>query len=160
MSKVLILQSLYDLSDEQLEFMIKDRLSFMRFLGLKMEDAIPDGKSVWHYRGMFTNTNTMDRLFRKFNRMLGQRGFRAKKGTLTDVDARWGSKHGTPTFGYKAHAAVDNKNKMTRDIETTPANVHDSKAYGSLLKRDGNSSKDVWAEWLRGQRRSVTGRLS
>ena len=185
MFKVLILQSLYDLSDDQLEFMIKDRLSFMRFLGLKMEDIIPDSKSIWHYREMFTNTNTMDKLFRKFNKMLEQKGFTAKKGTLIDativnapiqrnkrdeneiikkgevpeewkeksakiaqkdVDARWGSKHGTPTFGYKAHAAVDNKNKILRHIETTPANVHDSKVYGSLLKSDRNSSKDVWAD--------------
>jgi len=62
------------------------------------------------------------------------------------VDARWGGKHGTPMFGYKAHAAVDNKNKIIRHIETTPANVHDSKAYGSLLKGDKNSSKVVWAD--------------
>jgi len=34
MFKVLVLQALYNLSDEQTEFMIRDRLSFMRFLAL------------------------------------------------------------------------------------------------------------------------------
>jgi len=62
------------------------------------------------------------------------------------VDAGWGRKHGPPTFGYKAHATVDNKNKIIRHIETTPANVHDCKVYGSLLKSDRNSSKDVWID--------------
>ena len=39
MFKILILQSLYNLSDDQLEFQIRDRLSFMRFLGLSLEDT-------------------------------------------------------------------------------------------------------------------------
>lgn len=50
MFKILILQSLYTLSDDQIEFQIKDRLSFMRFLGLHLWDKIPDAKTVWLYR--------------------------------------------------------------------------------------------------------------
>ena len=36
MFKILILQALYNLSDDATEFQIRDRLSFMRFLGLDL----------------------------------------------------------------------------------------------------------------------------
>ena len=45
MFRMLVLQSLYNLSDEQVEYQVRDRLSFMRFLGLGIEDSIPDGVS-------------------------------------------------------------------------------------------------------------------
>src|SRR4030042_2441684 len=47
MFKVLVLQSLYNLSDEKIEFQIRDRLSFMRFLGLSLGGAVPDAKTIW-----------------------------------------------------------------------------------------------------------------
>jgi IS5 family transposase len=53
MFKALILQSLYNLSDEQTEFQIRDRLSFMRFLGLSLGDTVPDVKTNWLFRCSF-----------------------------------------------------------------------------------------------------------
>ena len=50
MFKILILQRIYNLSDDQIEFQINDRWSFMRFLGLHMEDRIPDAKTIWLFR--------------------------------------------------------------------------------------------------------------
>jgi len=50
MFKVLILQSLYNLSDEQTEFQIRDRLSFMRFLDLSLGEDVPDAKALWLFR--------------------------------------------------------------------------------------------------------------
>ncbi len=50
MFKVLILQSLYNLSDDQTEFQVRDCLSFMRFLGLSLGDAVPDAKTIWLFR--------------------------------------------------------------------------------------------------------------
>jgi IS5 family transposase len=37
MFKILVLQALYNLADEQVEYLIRDRLSFMRFLRLGLE---------------------------------------------------------------------------------------------------------------------------
>jgi IS5 family transposase len=54
MFKVLVLQSLYNLSDERIEFQIRDRLSFMRFLGLSLGDAVPDEKTIWLFREQLT----------------------------------------------------------------------------------------------------------
>jgi IS5 family transposase len=50
MFKALILQSLYNLADEQVEYQIRDRLSFARFLGLGIEDTVPDATTVWRFR--------------------------------------------------------------------------------------------------------------
>src|ERR1039458_6300434 len=48
--KVLVLQALYNLSDEQTEYQILDRLSFMRFLGLELHDDVPDARTLWVFR--------------------------------------------------------------------------------------------------------------
>src|SRR5271169_920886 len=50
MFRMLVLQSLYNFSDEQIEYQVRDRLSFTRFLRLGLEDAIPDGTTLWLFR--------------------------------------------------------------------------------------------------------------
>ena len=50
MFKMLVLQHLYNLADEGIEYQVRDRLSFMRFLGLQLEDRVPDTKTVWLFR--------------------------------------------------------------------------------------------------------------
>ena len=46
MFKVLVLQALYNLSDEDTEYQILDRQSFMHFLGLDVHDTVPDANAV------------------------------------------------------------------------------------------------------------------
>src|SRR5450759_2376218 len=48
--KALVLQALYNLSDDEAEYQIRDRFSFVRFLGLGFEDTVPDAKTLWLYR--------------------------------------------------------------------------------------------------------------
>jgi IS5 family transposase len=50
MFRVLVLQALYTLSDEQTDHQLRDRLSFMRFAGLALQDAVPDAKTIQLYR--------------------------------------------------------------------------------------------------------------
>lgn len=50
MFKILVHQALYNLSDDQAEFVIQDRLSFMRFLGLSLSQKVPDAKTIWLFR--------------------------------------------------------------------------------------------------------------
>ena len=59
MFKTIILSALYNLSDDQVEHQIRDRLSFMRFLGLGLEDRVPDAKTVWLYREQLTQAGGM-----------------------------------------------------------------------------------------------------
>jgi hypothetical protein len=50
MFKVLVLQTLYTLSDDQTEYQLRDRLSFMRYVGWALHDPLPDAKTIWLYR--------------------------------------------------------------------------------------------------------------
>ena len=85
MFKILILQSLYNLSDAQTEFQIADRISFMRFLSLNLNDRIPDEKTIWEFRDKLTKANLAEPLFTEFNRILEQEGFTAQKGQIIDA---------------------------------------------------------------------------
>lgn len=85
MFKILILQSLYNLSDDQTEFQIRDRLSFMRFLGLSLHERVPDAKTIWDFRNQLTEAGLTKRLFKKFDRFLRKNGFAAKKGQIIDA---------------------------------------------------------------------------
>ena len=91
MFKVLVLQTLYTLSDDQTEYQIRDRLSFMRFLGLALEDQVPDAKTVWLYREQLTKAGAIERLFAGFDATLRAAGYLAMAGQIVDatvVEAR------------------------------------------------------------------------
>ena len=85
MFKILILQSLYNLSDDQLEFQIRDRLSFMRFLDLSLGDTIPDAKTIWLFREQLTEAELIKTIFDRFDRFLRDNGCTAKKGQIVDA---------------------------------------------------------------------------
>lgn len=85
MFKVLILQSLYNLSDDQAEFQIRDRLSFMRFLGLSLGATVPDAKTIWLFREQLTQAELIRVLFERFDAFLRKNGFAARKGQIVDA---------------------------------------------------------------------------
>ena len=85
MFKILVLQRLYNVADERTEFAIKDRLSFMRFLGLTLKDKVPDEKTIWLFRETLTQSGVIKRLFKKFNRHLDKKGLIARRGSIVDA---------------------------------------------------------------------------
>ena len=85
MFKILILQRLYNLSDDQMEFQINDRISFMRFLDLSISDTVPDAKTIWKFREDLKNANVIRKLFQKFNYELKKRGLIANEGSIIDA---------------------------------------------------------------------------
>lgn len=85
MFKVLVLQTLHNLSDDRIEYQIRDRLSFMRFLGLQLEDRVPDAKTVWHFREQLKNKGLVTKLFARFHEQLAAQGYIAKSGQMIDA---------------------------------------------------------------------------
>ena len=83
--KILILQTLYSLSDEQTEYQIKDRLSFMRFLDLALCQNVPDAKTIWLYRERLAQKGRIDKLFAAFDQALRDRGYLAMEGQIIDA---------------------------------------------------------------------------
>jgi IS5 family transposase len=91
MFKIVVLQTLYTLSDDQTEYQIRDRLSFMRFVGLALEDRVPDAKTIWLFREQLTKAGAIDRLFQRFDAVLRAAGYLAMGGQIVDatvVEAR------------------------------------------------------------------------
>ena len=85
MFKALIIQSLYNLSDDQLEYQIVDRTSFKRFLGLKKSDKVPDSKTFWAFREHLIEKEVIEGLFETFNTTLDQMGVFANEGKIIDA---------------------------------------------------------------------------
>src|SRR4051794_20480366 len=83
--KTLVLQALYNLSDDQVEYQIRDRLSFMRFLGLGLADRVPDATTVWLYREKLAQAGLVEALFEAFDAHLKSRGYLAMGGQIVDA---------------------------------------------------------------------------
>jgi IS5 family transposase len=85
MLKVLVLQALYNLSDDQTEYQIRDRLSFMRFLGLDLDQRIPDAKTIWLFRETLAQAQVVETLFGQFETYLAEHGLQPRGGQLIDA---------------------------------------------------------------------------
>lgn len=85
MFKLLILQSLYNISDDELEYQVNDRISFMKFLNLGIEDSVPDATTVWLFREKLAKAGIIEELFEKFKIYLRGKGYSAKSGQIVDA---------------------------------------------------------------------------
>lgn len=85
MFKILVLQALYNLSDDQTEYQIRDRLSFMRFLGLDLDQRIPDAKTIWLFRETLAQAKVVETLFAQFETYLAEHGLQPRGGQLIDA---------------------------------------------------------------------------
>src|SRR5271154_2217863 len=85
MFRMLVLQSLYNLSDAQAEYQVRDRLSFTRFLRLGIEDGIPDGTTLWLFRETLAKAGLIEKLFERFGQHLEAKGYIARGGQMVDA---------------------------------------------------------------------------
>lgn len=162
--KALLLQSLYGLSDRELEEALLDRLSFRRFCGLSLEEGVPDHTVICRFRNELSAGGHVDRLFGDLDRQLEKAGLILKRGTMLDAtliasasappgdgrpavdeDARFAKRQGKggSVYGYKAHVGVDEGSGLVRAVITTPANVNDTTPADQLIRGD---EKAVWAD--------------
>ncbi|WP_425476052.1 transposase [Mesorhizobium yinganensis] len=86
MFKILVLQALYSLSDDQAEFQIMDRRTFGRFLGLlDAGDRVPDAETIWLFREHLTQARAVENLFARFDKHLTKAGYLAMGGQIVDA---------------------------------------------------------------------------
>lgn len=85
MFKILILQRYYNVSDDAMEYAILDRLSFMRFLGLGINNPVPDSKTIWLFRDTLTKLNLIEQLFTTLDKQLDKDGIIVHKGKIVDA---------------------------------------------------------------------------
>jgi len=85
MFKILILQQMYNIADDRTEYLINDRLSFQRFLGLTLSSKVPDAKTIWLFRDTLTKSGREKELFDLFNERLSGEGIITRKGSIVDA---------------------------------------------------------------------------
>jgi transposase, IS5 family len=164
MFKALLLQSLYGLSDAGLEEALADRLSFRRFVGLSLEEEVPDHTTLCRFRNALAGAGRLDKLFAELDRQLDKAGLILRRGTMLDAtiiettaarpphadenegldgaasdpDAAFTRRQGKggSSYGYKAHVGVDEGSGLIRKVVTTPANVNDTVVADLLVSGD------------------------
>lgn len=169
--KMLFLQYTFNLSDEELEDQLVDRLSFQQFVGLGYDEEIPDFTTFWHFKEGLAKHGLMDKIFESILGQIEGRGLILRKGTIVDAtiipsgnrplskekrerlereplrqidtDARSTAKGGKRYFGYKGHIGIDAGSKIIRRRTFTPAQVNDIREMHNLLSGDEQS---VWGD--------------
>jgi len=153
MFKILILQHLYGISDEELEYQICNRLDFNKFLGFPQN--IPDHTTIWRFREFLSENDLHDAIWNELNRQLEKKGIQFSKGVIQDAtfitanpgktnssdkkdrgrgepstrneDGTWAVKGKKSFFGYKLHAKMEKKNGFVTELAVTTAKIHDGK---------------------------------
>ncbi|MCQ2371206.1 MAG: IS5 family transposase, partial [Akkermansia sp.] len=166
MFRILILQTLYDLSDEDTEHCIYDRRSFQNFVGLRGVEDIPNARTIWAFRerlgaegarGLFdtfwkvmeeagikfSKGVAIDASFQEAPRKRNSREENKRKRAKKDMDARWAKKGDETHYGYKNHVAADVKTKLIRDYRVTPASDHDISVFEDIIPEH---TRDIYAD--------------
>jgi IS5 family transposase len=162
--KAVLLASLYGLSERELEAALDDRLSFRRFVGLSLEEPVPDHTVLNRFRNRLISEGLLEKLFAELDRQLEKAGVILKRGTMLDAtvieaasappkgdrpsldpDAGFAKRAGKAgsTFGYKAHVGVDEGSGIIRRVITTPANVNDTTPADALILGD---ERAIWGD--------------
>ncbi|MBI5300411.1 MAG: transposase [Deltaproteobacteria bacterium] len=85
MFKILVLQRYYNLSEEQTEFQINDRLTFQKFLGFTLADTVPDKNTIWDFKESLSFGDGVERLFKCFEKHLLEVGLVGQEGKIIDA---------------------------------------------------------------------------
>ena len=156
MFKTLLLQQWYGLSDAGMEEALADRVSFRRFVGLGLADAVPDHTTICRFRAQAGKH--MENLMAVLNEQFERKGLIVKQGTLMDASfvkacsgkrnidpeaGRFGQNKDERVSGYKAHVGVDQDSGIVRRVVVTPANVNDTVVADALVMGD---EKAVYAD--------------
>ena len=164
MVKLLVLQSMYGLSDPELERLANDRISFLKFLGFP--EKIPDQSTIWYFRERLIRLGKLDVIWEELRRQENALGLKIKKGTIQDAtfitadpghapadkprgnqaktrrskEGTWTKKNSKSYFGFKAHTKEDCDYGLIWEIQTSTASLHDSQIdlskEGEVVYRD------------------------
>lgn len=150
MLKMIVIQSWYGISDEELEYQVADRFSFQKFLGFPNE--IPDYSTVWRFREELTENKIIDEIWDELHRQMEERGIKTTKGKMQDAafivaapgktnsgmedrgrgqsstrneDGSWSKKGSKTYFGYKKHIISCLETNIITKVAVTTAKTPD-----------------------------------
>lgn len=165
--KMSLLQHCYGLSDPQCEEWVADRLSWRRFVGLSLSEAVPDETTLVRFRARLIAQGLHQQLLQQVNAQLERRGLILKTCTLVDATlvqaarrapgqstnpgdpgAGYTRRAGQIHYGYKAHVAVDQQHTLIRQADLSPANVVDDARLEAVTRgehRQVVADKAYWS---------------
>jgi len=133
MVRVLVVQHLFNLSDERLEYHILDRWSFQRFTGLEQSSNIPDCKTVWVFKERISAAGAAGIVFDEVNRQLAEHGYIARCGQIIDASI---------VEAPRQHLSREEKQVVEAGMtpeEWTPAKRRQKDPDASWTKKHGRS---------------------
>jgi IS5 family transposase len=133
MFKVLILQKIYNISDDQTEYQINDRLSFQRFIGIQLYDTVPDAKTIWHFREALKEANILDTIFYRFTEKLEKENIITYSGSIIDA-----------TFVE----VPKQRNTRGENKEIVEGNIPQEWLKNTKKNRHKRAQKDTDARWV------------
>jgi len=151
MFKIVILQRLYNLSDEQIEYQINDRLTFMRFLNLNLCDDVPDSRTIWLFKEKLARAGVGEKLFNKFKNVLEEKSLIVNEGSIIDAsfvevpkqrnnkDENNDIKNGKIPEEWKKEENADKLNQKDTDARWTKKNNVSYYGYKDHVKVDSKS---------------------
>jgi IS5 family transposase len=165
--KMLVLQSLYGLSDPEMERQANDRISFRKFLGFP--EKIPDHTTLWYFRERLIRSRKEQAIWDQLQTQIEVKGLKIRKGVIQDAsfitadpghkpadtprgeeaktrrsrDGTWAKKGKKSHFGYKLHIMMDKEHQLIRRMETTTASRHDGQVDLSRKGRRFIGTKDT-----------------
>jgi IS5 family transposase len=171
MVKCLLLQKWFGLSDPGLEEMLRDRLSFRRFVGLSLDDDTPDETTFVRFRDRLEKFDRQSALFDAVRQLLEDRGVMLNKGTLVDASVQQVGKgrfsrssderadlhtrdktathtrmYGRTYLGFKGHIATDVQG-FVKDYRFDTAATHESRYFDRLVKDETTAAYADKAYW-------------
>ncbi len=138
MFRMLIVQALYNLSDEETEFQINDRMTFMRFVGKGLEGRIPDATTLWLFREKLSAAGVIEKLFARFDQHLEAKGYIARGGQMIDASI----------------VSVPKQHNSRDETDTIKAG---KTPQAWTAKPEKNRQKDKHARWTKKHGRSFFG---
>lgn len=133
MVRLLVVQRLYNLSDEQMEFQLLDRLSFQRFVGLRQSSQAPDRTTLWTFKERLIKAGASQRIFEAVSRQLERHGYIARGGQMVDASI---------VPAPKQALSKDEKEIVAQDAmpaEWTPAKRRQKDVQARWTKKHGKS---------------------
>jgi len=155
MFKILLLQAWYNISDDKAEYMINDRLSFQRFLGLSLADKVPDAKTIWLFRDTLSKSGVEQELFSFFTDKMESIGVITREGSLIDAtfvevprqrnkrEENKDIKDGKMPEGWEKPENVAKVRQKDLDARWTKKNNQSHYGYKDHVKVDRNSKMIV-----------------
>lgn len=124
MAKILILQACNNLADDTAEFLINDRLSFKRFLGLGVSEKSPDSKTIWLWRERVSHGGLHEKIFAWFESELVRAGYAAQSGQIVDA-----------TFVPTHKPGGTHKKQLRDEVPLTPEQMRQIDADATFVKK-------------------------